>query len=67
MYGIADKKVGRAGVNIEEKKNQAPNWNPDGFHWVKNYTNFALYEKEKNGIVFRRCYNYIDIGGLNEL
>lgn len=57
-------KMIRTGVNIEEKKEQAKTWTPDGFRWIQNYSNFALYEKEANGIVYRRCYKYSDVGGI---
>lgn len=40
---------------------KAKTFEPLGMKWVKNYPNFALYEKTlPSGDVIRSCYNYIE-------
>lgn len=43
-------------------KEKAKTYTPNGMKWVKNYPNFALYEKTlPSGDVIRSCYNYLEM------
>lgn len=46
---------------LNEKKEAAKRWKPDGFKWVKNYRNYALYERMVNGSIIRACYHYSEV------
>ena len=46
---------------LNEKKEAAKRWKPDGFKWVKNYRNYALYERTVRGNVIRACYHYSEV------
>lgn len=55
---IADKDKPTITLDLKEK---AKEFKPDGMKWVKNYPNFALYEKTlPTGDTIRSCYNYIE-------